>query len=253
MRVFGARVMRTGAIRYWPILTIVVLWQVWISLNDYNQIVAPGPAAVAREFASNVGVYVAPLAWTLGMSAAGLLLGMLGGALMAVAVWSSPVVSGLLTPIAIVMRSVPVVALIPLIIQIVGFGLAPVLVVTVVVSFFPAFVMTGTGLRSAPATCEDVFHVLDASRYVVLTRLLLPAAAPHLLVALRLTAPATILASMLAEYLIGQHGLGALLVISNTYGLTTRAWATGTLAAVGAVTVFVLARAVEVRVLRRMT
>jgi NitT/TauT family transport system permease protein len=150
-----------------------------------------------------------------------------------------------MTPMALIMRSVPVVAMIPVIAQVVGFGDTAVLAVTVVVSFFPAFVMAGSGLRSAPASVGDVFTVLNASRTTRLRLLLLPHAVGPLLVALRLTAPTTVLAAMLAEYLLGTHGLGKLFADSITFMDTARAWGTALVATVVSVACFVAARAAE--------
>jgi putative hydroxymethylpyrimidine transport system permease protein len=231
--------------RYWTVVALIAAWALWIRVENLNQIVAPTPAAVFGDVLGHPTVYAADLGWTLLNACAGLVLGMALGAGSAVAVWASPVLSGLMTPMALIMRSVPVVAMIPVIAQVAGFGNTAVLAVTVVVSFFPAFVMAGSGLRSAPAATSDLFTVLHASRPTRLRLLLLPNAAGALLVALRLTAPTTVLAAMLAEYLLGTHGLGKLFADSVTFMDTARAWGTALVATVVSVACFVAARAAE--------
>jgi NitT/TauT family transport system permease protein len=179
------------------------------------------------------------------MAAAGLAVGMALGTALAVAVWSSRVVSGMMTPVALIMRSVPVVAMIPVLARVFGYGWTTVLVITSVVSFFPAFVLVGARLRDAPAATSDVMTVLGASRLVLLRRLLLPHAVPGLLVAFRLTASTAVLGAMLAEYLMGGRGLGTLFAQSVSFYQVDRAWGTALVATAVSVAFFVAARAVE--------
>lgn len=231
--------------RYWTVAAFVGVWQLWSWLSGVNQIVVPPPALVFTDVADNFGAYLPDLGWTLAMSAGGLVAGMALGTGMAVAVWASRILSGLVTPLALVMRSVPVVAMIPVFASVLGYGWVTVLVITSVVSFFPAFVFVGSRLRAAPKAASDLMAVLGASRSTVLRLLLLPHAVPGLLVALRLTAPTAVLAAMLAEYLMGGHGLGTLFAQSVSFYQVDRAWGTALVATVVSVACFVGARAVE--------
>jgi NitT/TauT family transport system permease protein len=142
---------------------------------------------------------------------------------------------------------VPVVAMIPVLARVFGYGWFTVLVITTVVSFFPAFVLVGSRLRAAPQATSDLMAVLGASRSTVLRLLLLPHAVPGLLVAFRLTAPTAVLAAMLAEYLMGGRGLGTLFAQSVSFHEVGRAWGAALVATVVSVACFVAARAVERR------
>jgi putative hydroxymethylpyrimidine transport system permease protein len=231
--------------RYWTVLALVAAWAVWVRTQQLNQIVAPTPAAVFGDVLGHPGVYLPDLGWTLLNATVGLTLGLVLGVTGALLVWASPLLSGLMTPMALIMRSVPVVAMIPVIARVVGFGITAVLTVTTVVSFFPVFVMAGSGLRAAPAATRDVFTVLAATRLTRLRLLLLPHAVPAVLVGLRLTASTAVLSAMLAEYLLGTHGLGLLFAQSVTFMDPARAWGTALVATVVSVLCFVGARAAE--------
>jgi NitT/TauT family transport system permease protein len=233
--------------RYWTVAAFVVAWQLWSWLTGYNQIVVPPPAMVFGDVLGNIRAYLPDLGWTLAMSAGGLVAGMALGTMIAVVVWSSRIVSGMMTPVALVMRSVPVVAMIPVLARVFGYGWFTVLVITTVVSFFPAFVLVGSRLRAAPQATSDLMAVLGASRSTVLRLLLLPHAVPGLLVAFRLTAPTAVLAAMLAEYLMGGRGLGTLFAQSVSFHEVGRAWGAALVATVVSVACFVAARAVERR------
>lgn len=239
--------------RYWTVAAFVVAWQLWSWLSGVNQIVVPPPVLVFTDVAGNFGAYLPDLGWTLAMSAGGLVAGMALGTGMAVAVWASRILTGLVTPLALVMRSVPVVAMIPVFATVLGYGWVTVLVITSVVSFFPAFVFVGSRLRAAPRATSDLMAVLGASRSTVLRLLLLPHAVPGLLVAFRLTAPTAVLAAMLAEYLMGGHGLGTLFAQSVSFYQADRAWGTALVATAVSVACFVGARAVECWGIARFT
>jgi NitT/TauT family transport system permease protein len=245
--------MRTVISRYWTVLALLVAWQLFSSFSGLNRIVVPGPSSVFVDVVVNIGVYLPDLGWTLGTSAAGLVVGMASGAALAVAVWASRVVSGMMTPVALIMRSVPVVAMIPVLARVFGYGWTTVLVITSVVSFFPAFVLVGARLRDAPPATSDLMVVLGASRLTLLRRLLLPHAVPGLLVAFRLTASTAVLGAMLAEYLMGGRGLGTLFARSVSFYEVDRAWGTALVATVVSVASFVAARAVERRGTARFT
>jgi len=236
---------RTAVSRYWTVLALLVAWQLFSSLSGLNRIVVPGPGGVFGDVVANIGVYLPDLAWTLGMAAAGLVVGMGLGTAVAVAVWSSRLLSGMMTPVALIMRSVPVVAMIPVLARVFGYGWTTVLVITSVVAFFPAFVLVGARLRDAPPATSDLMTVLGASRATLLRRLLLPHAVPGLLVAFRLTASTAVLGAMLAEYLMGGRGLGTLFAQSVSFYEVDRAWGTALVATAASVACFVAARAVE--------
>jgi putative hydroxymethylpyrimidine transport system permease protein len=248
-----ARLLAAAVSRYWTVAVLLVGWQLWAVLNHYNQIVVPTPVAVLSDVAGHFGAYLPDLGITLAVAVAGLVAGMFAGATLAVAVWASPLLSGMMTPVALVMRSVPVVAMIPVLARVFGYSWPTVVVITTVVSFFPAFVFVGSRLRDAPAGALDLFAVLGASRATTMRRLLLPHAVPGVLVAFRLSAPTAVLAAMLAEYLMGGRGLGTLFARAVSFYQPDRAWGTALVATVVSVVCFVAARAVERRGLARMT
>ena len=78
-------------------------------------------------------------------------------------------------PIAMVLRSVPLVAMAPLLILVFGQGLASVIVIAGIISFFPTLVNVVYGLRSAPASAVDVAVAYGASSLMVLRKSACPA------------------------------------------------------------------------------
>lgn len=247
------RAIGIGVLHLWPIAVVLIAWDLWVVLNGYTSTVAPRPWNVFADVATGFADYVPSIGYTLGMSLGGLVGGTAIGFVGAVLVWWSAALSGIVTPAALVIRSVPITALIPIIARIVGYGDPAVLTSTALICFFPAFVFTLSGLASMPEAGRDLFRVLGANKRQVLGRLGVLHALPNLMISVRITAPTAVLAAMLAEFLMGAHGLGALFSQSRSYQDMERAWGTALIATVVSVLVFVAARGVERRVNARVT
>src|SRR5215207_9475084 len=112
-------------------------------------------------------------------------------------------------------------------------------------AFFPAYVMTSSGLRTASATSRDLMQALGASRSTLLRRVLVPTAVPNLLVALRLCASSAVLAAMVAEFLAGTNGLGRLFSSSRVRFDNERAWGAALIATALSVVLFQVALRIE--------
>ncbi len=245
------RIGRSFLVHNWGVLAILALWQASVSLWDINSIVVPRPVDVLRDLLSHPQVYLPNAAQTLVLATGGLLLGMLAGSAIAIAAWTSRIASGLLTPLCLMLSSVPVVALVPIIARMLGYDRSTVLAVVVVIAFLPAFVFTSAGLKQLPAGSEDLFRVFGAGRWKRFALLVLPSAVPNMLVALRISASTAVLLAMVAEFLTGGSGLGYLLKSSSAELDMARAFGTSAIATVISLISFSLAVGFERYVLAR--
>ncbi len=243
--------LRLALARYWGVALVLLLWQGWVTAFQLNAIVLPQPRDVLAELFGNPGVYLSGGAQTLGIAAGGLALGMAIGTLVAILAWASPLLSGMLTPLGLVFSSIPVIALIPIVARLMGYDIRTVLAIVVLISFLPAFVFTAAGLRALPPGSADLFRVFGAGPWARFTRLVLPAAVPSWMIALRIAAPNAILAAMLAEYMMGTSGLGYLFRKSAEDFGTERALGTSVVATIVSVLLFSGALAAERAVARR--
>jgi NitT/TauT family transport system permease protein len=234
------RLLKSAFSRYWGVLLILILWQAWVTLGELNAIVMPQPIDVVVDLVSNPGIYLQNGVQTLALAAGGLLLGMTLGSLIAIACWFSRLATGMLVPLAMIFSSVPVVALIPVIARLLGYDIRTVLAIVVIVSFFPAFVFTSAGMRALPPGSEDLFRVLGATRKSRFLHMALPAAVPSWMIALRLAAPSAVLSAMLAEFLMGQSGLGYMFRAAAGDFATERAFGTSVIATAVSVITFTL-------------
>nr|WP_067543589.1 ABC transporter permease subunit [Nocardia crassostreae] len=176
---------------------------------------------------------------TLRDAAIGFGLGM-GGALLVAALFVGvPAVSQAFMPVAMLLRSVPLVALTPIIVLIFGRGLLGVTVMAAIVVFFPALVMIMTGLRSAPRQAMELVAAYGGSQWTALRMVAVPAALPSVFAAARVSVPGALIGALLGEWLGSGTGLGAGLIRAIPTFQYNRLWAS--IAVVTVVSVFAYA------------
>jgi ABC-type nitrate/sulfonate/bicarbonate transport system permease component len=235
----------------WPFVLIVAAWQAWIVFGHVPEIVAPPPLQAFTQLAGQMRALGPDIAATLTVVAAGLTLGMSVGVLLAFAAWFSPVLSGVLTPPTVLLNAIPSIALVPVVGSIFGFNPMAVIAVAALITFFPSFVLTRSGLDAVPPSAPDVMAALGADRSARFRHLALPAALPNMAAALRIGAMLSVLGALTAEWLLGTDGLGYRLALAQQAMDTTQAWNIGTLGVALSLVIFVLATMLERMVVRR--
>jgi ABC-type nitrate/sulfonate/bicarbonate transport system permease component len=241
--------MRRQLFDLWPVLVLLLLWQLWVSTAGYSSIVLVSPGAVFNDLLRHPGAYLAPTARTLAFALGGLAIGMAAGLMLAIAAWFSEFLAGITTPFALLLSSTPVVCLIPIVARLFGYEARTELIAVAVMTFFPSFVLSTSGLKALPPMSPDVFQVLQASRWQTLRLLALPAALPQLATALRVGATYSVLVALVAEYLMQTGGLGTLFAVTMQQFHLARALGASLLAMALSVALYELTRALEQRVL----
>ncbi len=191
----------------------------------------------------------------LGTTAIDAVLGYVFGTAAAVAVAMSVVISRVVErtfmPVAIALRSVPLVAMTPLIALVFGRGLTSVTVIAGIVTFFPTLVNVVQGLRSAPSQSIDVVHAYGGNSWTIMRKVALPAALPSLFASARIAAPLALLGAVLAEWLATGKGLGALMLTSTTTSRYDTLWAAVVVITVVSIVIYALISLAETAVLGR--
>ncbi len=167
----------------------------------------------------------------------------------AMSVVMSRVVERTLMPVAIALRSVPLVAMTPLIALVFGRGLAAVTIIAGIVTFFPTLVNVVVGLRSAPSQAIDVVHAYGGNSWTIIRKVALLAALPSLFASARIAAPLALLGAVLAEWLATGKGLGALMLTSTTTSRYDTLWASVTVITVVSIVVYGVISLIESAVL----
>lgn len=155
-------------------------------------------------------------------------------------------------PFAIVVRSMPLVALTPLIVLLFGRGLFGVTVLITLVTFFPTLVTVILGLRAAPEGALDVIRASGGSPLSAALRVRLLYAVPAITASARIAIPAAVSGAMLAEWLATGDGLGDMITLAAVNADYFTLWSAGALVVILVLALYGLVNVVDRVVSRRL-
>jgi NitT/TauT family transport system permease protein len=176
--------------------------------------IVPPPSKIAQT------LFTAPdLALALGQTAiasiGGFLLSAVVGLVLAVALSSSKWIQRTFYPYAVLFQTVPIIAIAPMLVIWIGFGLSTVATSAFIVSVFPVIANTLTGLLSTDPALIDLFRLYRAKPQAALVKLRLPYALPNILTGLRIAAGLSVIGAIVGEFITG-GGLGGIIDASRT-------------------------------------
>ncbi|WP_376767760.1 MULTISPECIES: ABC transporter permease [Mesorhizobium] len=228
----------------------IALWQFVVWFFAVPTFMAPSPVEVFHAFGENGAILWANLLPTLLEAFLGFIFGNLIAILLAVWFVYSSTAEKAFYPIAVIVKSIPIIALAPILVLIFGNGIAPKIIIAGLICFFPTLVNMVQGLKAASPAMLDLMRVLSASNAEVFWKVRLPASLPFLFAALKIAATSSVMGAIVAEWIGSSYGLGAL-IIEATYNFRSPLlYATVVIAAGLAVALFFVVSFIESRVIR---
>ncbi|HEY0276504.1 MAG TPA: ABC transporter permease [Paenirhodobacter sp.] len=194
---------------------LLVLWQGVIVMAALPPFLLPGPGAVAGALWRSRADLLAAGLRTGAEILAGFGLGAVLGCLVALLIASGPRFGAALRPILLISQTIPIFALAPILTLWLGYGIAPKIAVTVLITFFPVTSAFLDGLERTPAAYLDLARVMGASRGRIMARVRVPAALPALGTGLTIAAVYAPVGAVIGEWVGGSDGLGALMIHAN--------------------------------------
>ena len=155
-------------------------------------------------------------------------------------------------PIAVALRSIPIIVTTPVIILFVGRGLLTTTAIVAVMSFFPTLVNCYTAMTRTPEGILDVLRSYDATSAANVRNAYLPTSVPALLASARIAVPTSLLGATVAEWLATGDGIGAVMVTAFTRNDFKILWVSVAVLTIVAVIAYWLVAAFELRTLERM-
>ncbi|MDB5942177.1 MAG: NitT/TauT family transport system permease protein [Ramlibacter sp.] len=199
------------------LLVLLAAWELASRASGLSALVLPAPSAVGKSLWMGLSTgYLWPHVQATALEVlAGLLTGCVIGFASGVAMAESALLQGLLKPYVVVSQVIPKLALMPLFIVWFGFGMAPTVVITALICFFPLMENTVTSLQQVDAQRLELFRMLGATRTQTLLRLKLPAGLPGILAGLRVAVVLALVGAVVGEFIGASKGLGALIIASQ--------------------------------------
>lgn len=166
---------------------------------------------------------------TLSSTLAGFAIGTLLGVLLAVGIVHARSLEKSLLPWVISSQTVPILAIAPMIVVVLGAiglkGLIPKAVISMYLCFFPVAIGMVKGLRSPDLLQMDLMRTYSASRWQTFWMLRWPSSLPFLFASLKVAIAISLVGAIVAELPTGaQSGLGARMLAGSYYGQTIQIW-----------------------------
>jgi putative hydroxymethylpyrimidine transport system permease protein len=203
----------------------LAVWEAIVRAGLVDPFLLPPPTDVAQSLWIDRSVLGPDLLVTAGEVLLGLLAAVAGGVAIALAMHLWPVARRTLRPLVIGSQAVPVPVIAPLVVLVLGFGLAPKVLLVALVCFFPVAINLHDGLRDADPDARKLLRSLNASRWQTLRVLEAPSALPAAFTGIRVAAAVAVIGAVFAEWAGSDAGLGHALLTANGQLLTARAFA----------------------------
>jgi NitT/TauT family transport system permease protein len=187
-----------------------------VSLLGVREYLLPSPASVLRAM-SGTEIPWAGHVWITTVEIVGAFLAAaVVGIALGIAIAWSPVLSRALVPFLVFVNTLPKVAVAPLMLLWVGYGIMPNMLMGALIGFFPVVINTAVGVTQVDDELLDLGRVFSAPKWKVFVKIRIPNAYPYILSALKITATAAVVGAVVGEFVASQKGLGY--VINTTQG-----------------------------------
>jgi len=254
------RLARTAAALVGSSVFLLVLWQLALRVVNVSPFIAKSPADVwdylftdprfgTATAAGNRSHLLSLLGVTLEDAGIGFCFGVAASVLLALLFALVPPLDAMFMPLAMVMRTIPLVGFAPIIYIIFGNGTVTVGLLGTIIVFFPILINMSLGLRSASPQSLDLVRVYGGNRWTAMRMVAIPSALPNLFASVKIAVPFSLVGAMLYEWLFSLKGLGGEIAVANAHSLYAETWAIVVLVAAVSIILYNLVDFIEAPVL----
>lgn len=202
-----------------PLIAVALLaaWEGLVRGLRVPAFIVPAPSAVFQALARGLwsGIYVTHFVHTLAETLLGFLIGALVGLVLGAAIARSRLVERTLYPYVVGFQAMPKIAIAPLLVLWFGFGIWSKVAMACMIAFFPVMVNVIVGLRAVDRELVELMGSLSASEWQVFRLARVPTALPYLFAGLDVAIVFSLLATIVAEFVGSQIGMGNLILQMN--------------------------------------
>lgn len=238
-------------------LTIIfIIWEFLVNLFSIQLYILPAPTDIFLSLNDNLSELLLATLNTLKITLFAFLIATLIAIGLAIIFSLSKILEISLYPITVIFQVTPVVAIAPLIIIWVGLDNAEIaiLILSVIVAFFPVLANTNLGFRSVDKNLKELFLINRASKWQTLTKLNLPYATPYILTGMKTSIGLALIGTVVAEFVAGtgsSAGLSWIIIESGNRLDIAKLFSALVLLVLSGIFLFLLMSTIEYSILRR--
>ena len=191
-----------------PIFTFILLlcsWELVVSFQNIPKYILPAPTDIFSSILLNYEDLLLSTFITFRITILAFLIASFLAIFIAILFSQSKIIELSLYPIAVIFQVTPVVAIAPLILIWVGLDNAEyaILILAIIVAFFPVLANTNLGIRSVEKNLSELFSLYEATRFKRLFKLQLPYALPFILTGMKTSIGLALIGAVVAEFVAG--------------------------------------------------
>jgi NitT/TauT family transport system permease protein len=197
------------------LVAIIALWYAAIEILGIRKFILPAPHSVLASLSENFTSLLGHTWTTAVETGVGLLAAIVVGVLISVLITEVPFLSRALLPWLVVSQAIPKVAVAPLFVLWLGFGLGPKVVVALFIAFFPIVISTSAGLLATEPEELDLFRTMTRKRWPIYRYLKIPRALPGFFEGVKVGVALALVGAVVGEFVSADKGLGYMVIIAN--------------------------------------
>lgn len=197
------------------IFAVVLVWAVmvrWFAIPDY---LLPAPQDVAARTIKEAPVLWRNGLYTLSSVLAGFAAGVVIGVPLAFMIVMNRSIERVATPFLVMSQTIPKVAIAPILVVWLGFGILPKIAIVFLISFFPIVVSAVVGLKSVESDMIDLVRSMGAGTTKIMLRVRGPSALPQMFAGFKIAVCLSVVGAIVGEFVGSDRGLGYLLLTST--------------------------------------
>lgn len=196
-------------------IAVAVIWEVSVRAFAIPAYLLPAPSVIAAEMIAKWPMLMTNLYATMLAAVLGFAVGTSFAVALAILFLYSRTAERALFPWAITLKTIPILAIAPLLTIWLGFGLAPKVAIAGLICFFPTLVNTVKGLKSIDRQAHEFLNVVGATRAQVFRHARLYAAMPYTFAAAKISSSMAVIGAIVAEFTGANKGIGTLIVTAG--------------------------------------
>ena len=194
-----------------PVIAVAVILIIWYICCDYEVVPAymlPSPVDVFNAFVDNFGVMMKQASVTLQEACYGLGIGIALAFIISSLMDRFDFLYKAIYPILVITQTIPTIAIAPLLVLWMGFGMAPKITLVVITTFFPISIGLLNGFKSVDEDAINLMRAMGAGRLQIFRYVKLPNATASFFSGLKISASYAVVGAVISEWLGGFEGLG---------------------------------------------
>lgn len=195
---------------------LIVLWQLAVTVFGVREYLLPSPARVLDAMFSSQTRWLDHILVTGAAIFGAFLIAAVGGVILGTMIAWSSLMNRALMPFLVFVNTLPKVAIAPLFLLWLGYGILPNMLIGALIGFFPVVINTAVGLSQIDDDMLDLGRVFNAPKWKVFAKIRIPNAYPYILSALKVTATAAVVGAIVGEFVASQNGLGYVIITSQS-------------------------------------